>query len=63
MKLLAVNGILYLALAAWMVCTYFCTVDGYDDLPAVHDSLCRPHVIVAQAEREGRVRQAHADAR
>jgi hypothetical protein len=38
------NGVLCLALAAWLVCTFFCTVDGYDDIPAVRDSYCRPHV-------------------
>lgn len=41
------NGVLCLALAAWVVCTYFCTVDGYDDIPAVRNSLCRPHVVTA----------------
>jgi hypothetical protein len=40
------NGVLCLALAAWLVCTYFCTVDGYDDIPAVRDSYCRPHATV-----------------
>jgi hypothetical protein len=38
------NGVLCLALAAWLVCTFFCTVDGYDDISAVRDSYCRPHV-------------------
>lgn len=38
------NGVLCLALATWLVCTFFCTVDGYDDIPAVRDSYCRPHV-------------------
>lgn len=42
------NGALYAALAAWMVCTYFCTVDGYDDIPAVRDSYCRPHVATVE---------------
>ncbi|MFB0490052.1 hypothetical protein ABIE45_002638 [Methylobacterium sp. OAE515] len=41
------NGVLCLALAAWLVCTYFCTVDGYEDIPAVRDSLCRPQVVTA----------------
>ena len=41
------NGVLCLALAAWLVCTYFCTVDGYDDIPAVRDSYCRPHPTVS----------------
>ena len=44
----AYNGLLYVALAGWMVCTYFCTVDGYDDIPAVRDSYCRPHVVAAE---------------
>lgn len=44
----AYNGVLYAALGAWMVCTYFCTVDGYDDIPAVRDSYCRPHVADAE---------------
>jgi hypothetical protein len=34
-------SVLYAALAAWLVCTYFCTVDGYDDIPAVRDSPAR----------------------
>jgi hypothetical protein len=38
------NGVLYAALSGWMVCTYFCTVDGYDDIPAIRNSLCRSHV-------------------
>ncbi|KAA0125819.1 hypothetical protein CIW48_01590 [Methylobacterium sp. P1-11] len=38
------NGALSIALAAWLVCTYFCTVDGYDAVPAVRDSYCRPAV-------------------
>jgi hypothetical protein len=42
------NGVLCFALAAWLVCTYFCTVDGYEDIPAVRDSLCRPHVVTAE---------------
>ncbi len=42
------NGVLYAALAGWIVCTYFCTVDGYDGIPAVRDSLCRPHVADAE---------------
>jgi hypothetical protein len=44
----AYNSVLYAALAAWLVCTYFCTVDGYDDIPAVRDSYCRPHVAGAE---------------
>lgn len=44
----AYNGVLYAALAAWLVCTYFCTVDGYDDIPAVRNSLCRSHVADAE---------------
>lgn len=40
----AYNGVLYLVLVGWLVCTYFCTADGYDDIPAVKGSLCRPHV-------------------
>jgi hypothetical protein len=44
----AYNGVLYAALAAWLVCTYFCTVDGYDDIPAVRDSYCRPHTAMAE---------------
>lgn len=42
----AYNGLLCIALTAWLVCTYFCVVDGYDDVPAVRDSYCRPHPIV-----------------
>ncbi len=38
------NGLLCIALTAWLVCTYFCAVDGYEEIPAVRDSLCRPHV-------------------
>jgi hypothetical protein len=38
------NGVLSLALGAWLACTYFCLADGYDDIPAVRDSYCRPHV-------------------
>ena len=49
MKLWAFNGVLYIALAGWFVCTYFCTVDGYEDVPAVRDSYCKPHVVVAEA--------------
>ena len=41
---MAYNGALCVALTAWLVCTYFCAVDGYDEIPAVRDSLCRPHV-------------------
>lgn len=41
----AYYGVLCVALAAWMVCTYFCTVDGYDDIPAVRDSYCRSNPI------------------
>ena len=44
----AYNGVLYAALAGWIVCTYFCTVDGYDDIPAVRDSYCRPHLAAAE---------------
>ena len=44
----AYNSVLCIALAAWVVCTYFCTVDGYDDIPAVRDSYCRPHEPVAE---------------
>ncbi|MHB2208307.1 hypothetical protein [Methylobacterium sp. CM6257] len=40
------NGVLCVALAGWLVCTYFCLVDGYDDIPAVRDSYCRPHIAV-----------------
>lgn len=38
------NGVLCAALIAWLVCTYFCLVDGYDNIPAVRNSLCLPHV-------------------
>ena len=48
MRLLAFNGVLYAVLAVWIVCTYFCTVDGYDDIPAVRNSYCRPHVAAAE---------------
>lgn len=42
------NGVLCVALAAWLVCTYFCMVYGCDDIPAVRDSYCRPHVVTAE---------------
>lgn len=44
----AISGLLYLALLGWLVCTYFCTVPGYDHIPAVRDSLCRAQVADAE---------------
>jgi hypothetical protein len=48
MIILAINGTLYVALLGWLVCTYFCTVPGYDHSPAVRDSLCRAQVAAAE---------------
>jgi hypothetical protein len=47
-----INGCLYVALLGWLVCTYFCTVPGYDHIPAVRDSLCRAQVADADADFE-----------
>lgn len=48
MIILAINGTLCVALLGWLVCTYFCTVPGYDRIPAVRDSLCRAQVAAAE---------------
>ena len=46
-------GALYAALFGWMVCTYFCTVPGYDEIAAVRNSICRPHTIEVADDGEG----------
>ena len=50
MTVWAVNGALYACLTGWLVCTYFCTVPGYDHIPAVRDSLCRPHLVAVETQ-------------
>lgn len=48
MRWWTINAVLYLALGAWIACTYFFTPEGLDDVPSIRDSYCGTLVMMAQ---------------